>query len=35
MADPVKPLNSYSAQINFDIPISNGSRLAMHGQYIL
>ena len=27
VADPVKPLNSYSAQINFDI--------TMHGQYIL
>ena len=35
MADPVKPLNSYYAQINFDITILNGSCLAMHGQYIL
>ena len=31
----VKPLNSYSAQISFDITIWNGSCLAMHGQYIL
>ena len=30
-----KPLNSQSAQINFDITIWNGSYLAMHGQYIL
>ena len=28
-ADPVKPLNSYSAQINFDITIWNGSCLGM------
>ena len=35
VADPVKPLNSYSAQINFDITILNGSCSAMHGQYIL
>ena len=35
VADPVKPLNSYSAQINFDITIWNGSCLAMHGQYTL
>ena len=35
VADPVKPLNSYSAQINSDIIIWNGSCLAMHGQYIL
>ena len=34
-ADPVKPWNSYSAQINFDITISNGLCLAMHGQYKL
>ena len=33
-ADPVKPLNSYFAQINFDITISNGSCLAMHDQYM-
>ena len=32
---PVKPLTSYSAQINFDINIWNGSCSAMHGQYIL
>ena len=35
VADPVKPLTSYSAQINFDITIWNGSCSAMHGQYIL
>ena len=35
VADPVKPLNSYSAQINFDITIWNGSCSAMHDQYIL
>ena len=35
VADLVKPLNSYAAQINFDITIWNGSCLAMHGQYIL
>ena len=35
VADSVKHLNSYSAQINFDITIWNGSCLAMHGQYIL
>ena len=35
VADPVKPLNSYSAQIIFDITIWNGSYLVMHGQYIL
>ena len=35
VADPVKPLNSYCAQINFDINVWNGSWLAMHGQYIL
>ena len=35
VADAIKPLNSYSAQINFDITILNGSCLAMHGQYIL
>ena len=35
MADPVKPLNSYSAQINFDMTIWNGSCSAMHDQYIL
>ena len=29
MADPVKPLTSYSAQINFDINILNGSCSAM------
>ena len=34
MTDPVKPLNSYSAQMNFDITIWNGSCSAMHGQYI-
>ena len=33
-ADPVKPLKSYSAQINVDITIRNGSCLDMHGQYI-
>ena len=32
VADPVKPLNSYSAQIDFDISVSNGSCLAMYGQ---
>ena len=30
VADPVKPLNSYSAQINFDTTIWNGSCSAMH-----
>ena len=35
VADPVKPLTSYSAQINFDITIWNGSCSAMRGQYIL
>ena len=35
VADRVKPLNSYSAQTNFDITIWNGSCLAMHDQYIL
>ena len=35
VADPVKPLTAYSAQINFDITIWNGSCLAMHGRYIL
>ena len=35
VADPDKPLNSYSAQINFDITIWNGSCSAMHDQYIL
>ena len=35
VADPVKPLNSYSAQNSFGIAICNGSFLAMHGQYIL
>ena len=35
LADPVKPLHSHSAQINFDITIWNGSCLVMHGQYIL
>ena len=30
VADPIKPLNSYSAQINFDITIWNGSCSAMH-----
>ena len=34
VADPIKPLNSYSAQINSDI-IWNGSCLVVHGQYIL
>ena len=29
MADPVKPLNSYSAQINIDITFWNGSCLAI------
>ena len=33
--DPIKPLNSYSAQINSDIIIWNGSCLVVHGQYIL
>ena len=32
---PVKPLNSHSAQIIFDITIWNGPCLFMHGQYIL
>ena len=32
MAHPVKPLTSYSAQINFDITIWNGSCSAMHDQ---
>ena len=35
VADPVKPLNSHSAQIIFDITIWNGSCLVMHDQYIL
>ena len=36
VADPVKPLNSHSAQINFDIAIWPMVRdLVMHGQYIL
>ena len=35
VADPIKPLNSYSAQINSDIIIWNGSCLVVHGQYIL
>ena len=35
VADPVKPLNSHSAQIIFDITIWNGQCLFMHGQYIL
>ena len=30
VADPVKPLTSYSAQIKFDITIWNGSYSAMH-----
>ena len=30
MADPVKPLKSYSAQINFDITIWNGSWVAIY-----
>ena len=33
--DPAKPLTSYSAKINFDITIWNGSCSAMHDQYIL
>ena len=32
---PLEPLNSYSAQIIFDITIWNGPCLFMHGQYIL
>ena len=32
VADPVKPLNSYSAQMNFDINIWNGSCLAMQKE---
>ena len=35
VADPVKLLNSHSAQIIFDITILNGQCLFMHGQYIL
>ena len=35
VADPVKPLTSYSAQIYFDFTIWNGLCSAMHGQYIL
>ena len=35
VADPIKPLNSYSAQINSAIIIWNGSGLVVHGQYIL
>ena len=35
VTDPVKPLNSNSAQIIFDITIWNGPCLLMHGQYIL
>ena len=35
VADPVKPLTSYSVQINFDITIWNGTCLAMLSQYIL
>ena len=41
VAEPVKPLTSYSAQINFDITIWNGSCSAMRDarsmrdQYIL
>ena len=35
VADLAKPLTSYSAQINFDITIWNGSCSAMHDQYIL
>ena len=34
MADPIKPLPSYSAQINFDITIWNGLCSVMHGQYM-
>ena len=32
VADPVKPLNSHSAQINFDITIWNGSCSAMRDK---
>ena len=35
VADPVKPLNSHSAQIIFDITIWNGQCLFMRGKYIL
>ena len=35
VADPIKPLNSYSAQINADIIIWNGACLVVRGQYIL
>ena len=35
VADLVKPLISYSAQINSDINILNGSCSAMHNQYIM
>ena len=35
VADPIKPLNSYSAQINSDIIIWNGSCLVVRGQCIL
>ena len=35
VTDPVSPLTSYSAQINFDITNWNGSCSAMHDQYIL
>ena len=35
VADPAEHLTSYSAQINFDITIWNGSCSAMHDQDIL
>ena len=35
VADPAKPLTSYSAQINVDINIWNGSCSAMHDIYLL